>query len=433
VLRRAGLIDAYSIDDYILTDGYSALEKAVLHMTPADVIAEIERSGLQGRGGAGFPAGRKWKFVAATPGEKKFVVCNADESEPGTFKDRMVMEGDPHAVIEAMTLAAYAIGAEEGYIYIRGEYKLAFERLENAIQQAQENGFLGKNIFGSGFGFKIHMHSGAGAYVCGEETALIESIEGKRGEPRARPPYPTTDGLWGKPTLVNNVETLVNVPPILLFGADWYRQFGTPSSPGTKVFSIMGAVNQPGVIETPMGITLREVINIYGKGMKDNSTFILAQSGGSSGSIVPSSLQDTPLDFESFRKAGISLGSGALLICNEHTCVVDLVKVLLQFFRFESCGKCTPCRIGTQRALEILNRVTYGNGKVEDVKVLENLIVQLDMLSNCGLGQTSMVPVRDLLKHFRATLDAHIALGVCPSGVCPMQAPIEAEKLLIPI
>jgi NADP-reducing hydrogenase subunit HndC len=421
VLSRAGLIDPESIDDYIVQDGYLALGKALTEMKPADVIAELDKSGLQGRGGAGFPVGRKWSFVAGAPGTPKYVICNADESEPGTFKDRLVMEGDPHSVIEAITIAGYAIGAESGYIYIRGEYGLAFKRLEKAIHQAHELGMLGKNIFGAGFDFDIHVHAGAGAYICGEETALIESLEGKRGEPRSRPPYPTTHGLWGKPTLVNNVETLVNVPPILHRGASWYRSFGTPSSPGTKVYTIMGNVNFTGVIEVPMGITLREVINIYAKGMKNGSNFKLAQTGGSSGSIIPSSLQDTPMDFESFRKAGVSLGSGALLICDESTCVVDLAKVLMQFFRFESCGKCTPCRIGTQRAYEILVRITQGQATLKDLDQFPVLAEQMELASNCGLGQTAAVPLRDILKHFRAEVEAHIRLGVCPAGICTMQ------------
>ncbi len=420
VLERAGLIDPDSIEDYILHNGYEALGKALTQMIPSDIISVLEASGLQGRGGAGFPTGRKWRFVAATPGKKKYVICNGDESEPGTFKDRLVLEGDPHVIIEAMILAGYAVGADEGYIYVRGEYQLAQRRLEKAIEQAYAYGLLGRNIFNSPFSFEIHIHSGAGAYVCGEETALIESIEGKRGEPRSRPPYPTTYGLWGKPTVVNNVETLANVPPILRNGARWYRSFGTPSSPGTKVYTIMGNVNQTGVIEVPMGITLREVINIYAKGMMDGSTLLLAQTGGSSGSIIPSSLQDTPMDFESYRKAGVSLGSGALLICDQNNCVVDLAKVLLQFFRSESCGKCTPCRIGTQRAYDILTRITEGAGKMSDLDDLPKLVEQLDLLSNCGLGQTSMAPIRDMLKHFRTTVEAHITLGVCPVGICPM-------------
>jgi NADP-reducing hydrogenase subunit HndC len=420
VLERAGLIDPESIDDYILHDGYEALGKVLTRMSPEEVKDKINRSGLQGRGGAGFPVGRKWAFVSKAPGQPKYVICNADESEPGTFKDRLILEGDPHSIIEAMTIAGYAVGANEGYIYIRGEYPLAYARLEKAIQQAHQYGMLGEDIFGKGFRFEIHLHAGAGAYICGEETALIESIEGKRGEPRSRPPYPPTNGLWGKPTLVNNVETLANVPAIIRNGATWYRQFGTPKSPGTKVYTILGNVNVRGVIEVPMGITLREIINIYGKGMKNGASLKLVQSGGSSGSIVPASLQDTPLDFESFRKAGVSLGSGALLICDESTCVVDLARVIMQFFRFESCGKCTPCRIGTQRSYEILERIAHGAGELSDLDELERLGGYMEQLSNCGLGQTAPVAIRDIIKHFRAEVEAHIRLRVCPTGVCEM-------------
>ena len=420
VLKNVGIIDPESIDDYIANDGYQALGIA-LEKTPDEVIAIIKNSGLQGRGGAGFPTGIKWGYVNKTFGDKKYVICNADESEPGTFKDRVVLEGDPHAIIEAMAIAAYAVGADEGYIYIRGEYQLAIERIEAAIKQAEEYGLLGENIFGSDFSFKIHVHAGAGAYICGEETALIESIEGKRGEPRSRPPYPTTNGLWGKPTLVNNVETLANIPAIIRNGADWYRALGTPSSPGTKVFTVLGNVNVTGLIEVPMGITLREVVSIYAKGMKSGS-FKLAQTGGSSGSIIPASLQDTPMDFESYKKAGVSLGSGALLICNDEVCIVDLAKVLLNFFKVESCGKCTPCRIGTKRAYDILTGISQGQGSLEDLDELLSLNKEMLELSNCGLGQTAGVPLRDMLNYFRAEVEAHIRLGVCPTGVCPMHA-----------
>ncbi len=420
VLKNVGIIDPESIDDYIANDGYQALGIA-LEKTPDEVIAIIKNSGLQGRGGAGFPTGIKWGYVNKTFGDKKYVICNADESEPGTFKDRVVLEGDTHAIIEAMAIAAYAVGADEGYIYIRGEYQLAIERVETAIKQAKEFGLLGENIFGSDFSFKIHVHAGAGAYICGEETALIESIEGKRGEPRSRPPYPTTNGLWGKPTLVNNVETLANIPAIIRNGAEWYRALGTPSSPGTKVFTVLGNVNVTGLIEVPMGITLREVVSIYAKGMKSGS-FKLAQTGGSSGSIIPASLQDTPMDFESYKKAGVSLGSGALLICNDEVCIVDLAKVLLNFFKVESCGKCTPCRIGTKRAYDILMGISQGQGSLEDLDELLSLNKEMLELSNCGLGQTAGVPLRDMLNYFRAEVEAHIRLGVCPTGVCPMHA-----------
>lgn len=427
VLEHAGLIDPASIEDYIVNDGYAALGKVLSEMTPAQVIDVIKQSGLKGRGGAGFPTGLKWSFVARAPGKQKYVICNADESEPGTFKDRLVLEGDPHKTIEAMAIAGYAVGATEGYIYVRGEYALAQERLNTAIAQAREAGLLGKGIFGSNFDFDIHIHSGAGAYICGEETALIESIEGKRGEPRSRPPYPTTNGLWNKPTLVNNVETLANIPPIIFHGADWYRKFGTPNSPGTKVYTILGNVNVTGLIEVPMGITLREVIAIYAKGMKNGKSFKLAQTGGSSGSIIPASLQDTPMDFDSFSRAGVSLGSGAMLICDEDTCVVDLARQLINFFRRESCGKCTPCRLGTERAYQILTRITEGNGALKDLDEILLLSDNLYMLSNCGLGQTAGTPLKDIITHFRAEVEAHIRLKVCPTGVCPMHERAKME------
>lgn len=420
VLQRAGMVDPESLEDFIVHEGYEALGKALTSMTPASVIDEIEKAGLRGRGGAGFPTGLKWRFVQKAAGSPKYVICNADESEPGTFKDRLILEGDPFSILEAMSLAAYAVGASEGYIYIRGEYGLAQERLKNAIKQAREMGFLGKNIFNSGFNFDIHIHAGAGAYICGEETALIESIEGKRGEPRARPPYPPTHGLWGKPTLVNNVETLANVAPIIRNGAAWSRGFGTPSSPGTKVYTVLGNVNVTGLIEVPMGITLREVIAIYARGMKNGSTFKLAQTGGSSGSIIPAALQDTPMDFDAFNKAGVSLGSGALLICSEDTCVVDLARVLLNFFRNESCGKCNPCRIGTQRSYEIMTNIAEGTGTLQDLEDLSYLAENLFQMSNCGLGQTAGSPQKDVLKYFRAEVEAHIKLKVCPTGICSM-------------
>ena len=420
VLERAGLIDPDSIEDYIIHDGYQALGSVLSTMKPADVIDVVKKSGLKGRGGAGFPTGLKWGFVADAAGDKRYVICNADESEPGTFKDRLILEGDPHSIIEAMVIAGYAVGADEGYIYIRGEYTLAQARLLKAILQAKEMGFLGENIFESGFNFELHVHGGAGAYICGEETALIESIEGKRGEPRPRPPYPTTNGLWDKPTLVNNVETLANIPPILRNCADWFKSFGTPSSPGTKVYTILGNVNNTGLVEVPMGITLREVISIYAKGMKNGSHFKLAQTGGSSGSIIPSVLQDTPMDYDSYTKAGVSMGSGALLICSDETCVVDLAKVLLNFFRFESCGKCNPCRIGNQRAYQILNAISEGLGSTKDTHDLQEISKWLYEMSNCGLGQTAGSPLKDIMNYFRAEVDAHITNKVCPAGVCPM-------------
>ncbi len=418
VLRNVGIVDPESIDDFFAYEGGQAFATA-LQMTPELVVEIIKASGLRGRGGAGFPAGIKWDSVRKTPGKKKYVICNADESEPGTFKDRVIMEGDPFSIIEAMLIAAYAIGSDEGYIYIRGEYQLALDRVQIAIQQAREYGGLGKNIFGSGFDFDIHIHAGAGAYICGEETALLESIEGGRGEPRVKPPYPTTSGLWGMPTLINNVETFANIPPIVLNGAQWFKSFGTPSSPGTKVYTILGNVNNTGLIEVPMGITLREVINIYGKGIKGGQ-FKFAQTGGSSGSIIPASLQDTPMDFDSYRKVGVALGSGALLICNDSNCIVDSVRVLARFFQEECCGKCVPCRVGTDQVWKILTNISEGRGTMEDIAHLEWLSKGLEDFSNCGLGQTAGAPIKNMLDHFRAELEAHIKLSVCPTGVCPM-------------
>ena len=418
VLRNVGIVDPESIDDFFAYEGGQAFATA-LQMTPELVVEIIKASGLRGRGGAGFPAGIKWDSVRKTPGKKKYVICNADESEPGTFKDRVIMEGDPFSIIEPMLIAAYAIGSDEGYIYIRGEYQLALDRVQIAIQQAREYGGLGKNIFGSGFDFDIHIHAGAGAYICGEETALLESIEGGRGEPRVKPPYPTTSGLWGMPTLINNVETFANIPPIVLNGAQWFKSFGTPSSPGTKVYTILGNVNNTGLIEVPMGITLREVINIYGKGIKGGQ-FKFAQTGGSSGSIIPASLQDTPMDFDSYRKVGVALGSGALLICNDSNCIVDSVRVLARFFQEECCGKCVPCRVGTDQVWKILTNISEGRGTMEDIAHLEWLSKGLEDFSNCGLGQTAGAPIKNMLDHFRAELEAHIKLSVCPTGVCPM-------------
>lgn len=428
VLERVGVVDPESLDDYLIHDGYTALGKALYDMTPQQVIAEVDKSGLQGRGGAGFPTGRKWEFVRASQENPKYVICNADESEPGTFKDRLIIEGDPFNLIEAMTIAAYAVGASEGYIYLRGEYKLGYKRLENAIKQVEDRGLLGDHIFGTEFSFHIHLHAGAGAYICGEETALIESIEGKRGQPRARPPYPPSYGVWGKPTAVNNVETLANIPPILRNGGEWYHQFGTEKSRGTKVFTIMGNVNFTGAIEVSLGITLREVIDIYAKGMKKGAKLKLVQTGGSSGSIVPASLQDTALDFESWRKAGVSLGSGALLICDEHTCVVDLAKTILHFFRFECCAKCVPCRTGTKRMYELMHEISIGKGTFESLTEIQSLGLDMEILSNCGLGQTASVAVRDILKHFRTEVEEHIRDGYCRAGVCKITATQPLER-----
>lgn len=420
VLERAGIVNPERIEDYILYDGFQALAKALTQMMPTEVIAEVDKSGLQGRGGAGFPTGQKWRFVSSTPGDPKYVICNADESEPGTFKDRLILEGDPFSLIEAMTIAGYAVNAHEGYIYIRGEYPLAYRRIENAIHQAEAHGLLGDHILGTDFNFHIHPHAGAGAYICGEETALIESLEGKRGMPRARPPYPTTYGLFGKPTVVNNVETLANVPPIVRNGAVWYREIGSPTCTGTKVYTILGNVNFTGVVEVPMGITLREVIEIYGKGMKNDKKLKLVQTGGSSGTIAPASLQDVPLDFLSFRNAGVNMGSGALLVCDEDTCVVDLAKVILRFFRTESCGKCTPCRIGTLRLYEIMNNVSDGKASLSDLDLMLKISEAMSEVSNCGLGQTASTALRDFIKYFRPEIEAHIVDHICQVGVCPV-------------
>lgn len=425
VLRRVGVIDPYDIEDYVAHDGYFALGQALTTLTPAQVMNVVRESGLQGRGGAGFPTGLKWSFVAGRPEAVKYVVCNADESEPGTFKDRMILEGDPHAVLEGMALAGYAVGAREGWIYIRGEYVLSKERLEQAIHQAEELGVLGDDIMGSGFSFHIHVHAGAGAYICGEETALLESMEGKRGIPRIRPPYPTVYGYHGMPTVVNNVETLANVPPILLNGAEWFRSIGTKRCPGTKVYTILGDIQNTGLIEMPMGVTLREVIEIYGGGMKEGKTFKCAQTGGASGSIIPPDFLDTPMDFAAMAEKGAGLGSGALLICSEDTCIVDLAFVLLRFFKTESCGKCTPCRVGTTRLLETFDRLRVGKGKAEDLVMLEGVAQNMFTASFCGLGQAAPTPILTALRYFREEIAAHLN-GECPAGVCQRQPALDA-------
>ncbi|MGC9398550.1 MAG: NADH-quinone oxidoreductase subunit NuoF [Anaerolineae bacterium] len=424
VLRRAGLIDPLEIEDYIAHDGYFALGKALTEMTPDEIVEIMQASNLQGRGGAGFPTGLKWSFVAKQDAEQKYIVCNADESEPGTFKDRLILEGDPHAVLEAMAIAGYAVGADQGWIYIRGEYEQAKERLEHAIAQAEEFGLLGDNIMESDFSFHIHVHAGAGAYICGEETALLESLEGKRGQPRIRPPYPTVAGYHQEPTVVNNVETLANVPPIIRNGADWFRSIGTERCPGTKVYTMLGDVNVTGLIEVPMGITLREVIDIYGGGMRNGKTFKCAQTGGASGSIIPPELLDTPMDFHSMREAGAALGSGALLVCGDDTCIVDLAYVLERFFVSESCGKCTPCRVGTAQMLESLERLRRGYGTQVDLDRLEEAAVYAAEASFCGLGQAAPVPIITGLRYFREEFEAHTQ-GECPLGVCPMDKKAE--------
>lgn len=408
VLRRAGSIDPYSIEDYIAEDGYFALGQALSELSPAGVLDTIKDSGLQGRGGAGFPTGLKWSFVAQQPEQTRYIVCNADESEPGTFKDRLIVEGDPHAVLEGMALAGYAVGAQEGWIYIRGEYAMASDILKHAIEQAEEMDLLGDNILGSDFSFHIHVHAGAGAYVCGEETALLESLEGKRGMPRIRPPYPTVQGFRDMPTVVNNVETLANVPPIILNGADWYRGIGTDRSPGTKVYTMLGDVNVTGLVETPMGTTLREIIEIYGGGMKDGKAFKAAQTGGSSGTIIPAEFLDVPMDFASMREKGAGLGSGALLVCDEETDIIDLAYVLVRFFKNESCGKCTPCRVGNAQMLEALERLRQGSAKRADLERLEEIANYVQASSFCGLGQAAPVPILTGLRYFRDEFESRL-------------------------
>ncbi|MBM3130883.1 MAG: NADP oxidoreductase [Chloroflexi bacterium] len=432
VLARAGIINPESIEDYIAHDGYTALGKALTEMTPAQVVQEIVDAGVQGRGGAGFPIGMKLKIVAETnptqpspagegKGGVKYVLCNADESEPGTFKDRLIIEGDPHSVIEGMLISGYAIGAREGYIYLRGEYVQARERLEKAIAQAHAFGLLGEKIFGSDFSFEIHIHSGAGAYICGEETALIESLEGKRGEPRIRPPYPTTFGIWGNPTAVNNVESLANLPPIIRKGAAWYRTLGTAKCPGTKVYTMLGDVNVTGLIEVPMGTSLRTVIEVYGGGIKPGKRFKLAQTGGTAGAIIDASFLDVPMDFAELAARGAGLGSGALLICGDDTCVVDLAFVLLRFFANESCGKCVPCRLGTTRALEILARLKDARATMDDLAQLERIATQMQIASFCGLGQAAAVPILTGLRFFRDEFVAHADARKCAVNVCAMR------------
>jgi NADH-quinone oxidoreductase F subunit len=418
VLRNCGVIDPESIEEYIAQGGYQALGKALTEMTPADVVAELKASGLRGRGGAGFPTGLKWEFAARAKGDVKYVVCNADEGEPGTFKDRLILEGDPHSVIEGMTIAAYAVGAKKGYVYIRGEYALSIERLETALKQARKMGLLGRDIFGSGLEFDIEVRVGAGAYVCGEETALFESLEGGRGEPRLKPPYPTDVGLFGKPTVINNVETLANVAPIISHGAKWYRTLGTEGSPGTKVFTLTGDIVNEGLIEVPMGITLREVIYGIGGGIPEGRGFKMAQTGGTSGGCLPAELLDVPMDYDELAKVGSALGSGALLIMDDTHCIVDIARVFSRFFEHESCGKCVPCREGTMRLHEIMTRITTGEATPKDIENLEALARTMAAACLCPLGQAAPVPVMTTFKYFREEYDAHIKEKRCPTGTC---------------
>ncbi len=417
-LRNCGLIDPENIDEYIAMDGYAALGKVLTEMKPEEVIQVVKDSGLRGRGGGGFPTGLKWSFTAANAADQKYVVCNADEGDPGAFMDRSVLEGDPHCLIEAMTICGYATGATEGYVYVRAEYPIAVNRLQKAIDQAREYGLLGKNIFDSGFDFDLFIRLGAGAFVCGEETALMTSIEGNRGEPRPRPPYPAVKGLFGKPTTENNVETFANIPQIILKGADWFASMGTEKSKGTKVFALGGKIENTGLVEIPMGTTLREVIYDIGGGIPNGKKFKAAQTGGPSGGCIPASLIDTKIDYDNLTAIGCMMGSGGLIVMDEDNCMVDIAKFFLDFTVDESCGKCAPCRIGTKRMMEILEKITEGNGTLEDIDKLEELAYYIKENSLCGLGQTAPNPVLATLKFFREEYIAHVVDKKCPAGVC---------------
>ena len=418
-LRNCGVINPEIIDEYIALDGYQAVGKILSEKIPPEqVIQTMLDSGLRGRGGAGFPTGLKWKFAAANAADQKYVCCNADEGDPGAFMDRSILEGDPHSVIEAMTIAGYAIGATQGYVYIRAEYPIAVKRLQIAIDQAREYGLLGKNIFDSGFDFDIELRLGAGAFVCGEETALMTSIEGKRGEPRCRPPFPALKGLFQKPTVLNNVETYANIPQIFLKGADWFRSIGTEKSPGTKVFALGGKINNTGLVEVPMGTTLRTIIEEIGGGIPGGKKFKAAQTGGPSGGCIPASLIDTPIDYDNLLAIGSMMGSGGLIVMDEDTCMVDIAKFFLEFTVDESCGKCTPCRVGTKRLLELLNKITDGKGTMEDLDKITELAEFIKSNSLCGLGQTAPNPVLSTLRYFRDEYVEHIVNKRCPAGVC---------------
>ena len=418
-LRNCGVINPENIEEYIAFDGYAALGKALTEMTPDEVIQTVLDSGLRGRGGGGFPTGRKWQLACADRGKvEKYVCCNADEGDPGAFMDRSVLEGDPHCVIEAMAIAGYAIGADQGYVYVRAEYPIAVNRLRTAITQAREYGLLGKNIFGTDFSFDIDIKLGAGAFVCGEETALMTSIEGHRGEPRPRPPFPAKKGLFGRPTILNNVETYANIPQIILKGADWFRSMGTEKSPGTKVFALGGKIKHTGLVEVPMGTTLREIVEEIGGGIPGGKKFKAAQTGGPSGGCIPASLIDTPIDYDNLTAIGSMMGSGGLIVMDEDTCMVDIAKFFLEFTVDESCGKCTPCRVGTKRLLELLEKITSGKGTMRDLERIEELAQFIKENSLCGLGQTAPNPVLSTLQYFREEYLAHIQDKRCPAGVC---------------
>lgn len=417
-LRNCGVIDPESIDEYIAYDGYQALAKCLSEYTPEQVIDIVKRSGLRGRGGGGFPTGRKWELAAMNKADQKYVVCNADEGDPGAFMDRSVLEGDPHCIVEAMAICGYAVGATEGYVYVRAEYPIAVRRLQKAIEDARGYGLLGKDLFGSGFDFDLHIRLGAGAFVCGEETALMTSIEGNRGEPRPRPPYPAVKGLFGKPTTENNVETFANIPQIILNGPEYFSSMGTEKSKGTKVFALGGKINNTGLVEIPMGTTLREIIEEIGGGIPNGKKFKAAQTGGPSGGCIPADLIDTPIDYDNLTAIGCMMGSGGLIVMDEDNCMVDIAKFFLDFTVDESCGKCSPCRIGTKRMREILEKITSGKGTLEDIDKLEELAHYIKENSLCGLGQTAPNPVLSTLKFFRDEYIAHVVDKRCPAGVC---------------
>ena len=418
VLKNCGKIDPENIEEYIAEDGYMGLGKVLSEMTPPQVIDTVLASGLRGRGGAGFPAAKKWSFVAAKADPVKYLICNADEGDPGAFMNRRVLEGDPHAVIEGMIIAAYASGTHQGYVYCRAEYPIAVRTLNIAIKQARAMGFLGKNIMGSGFDFDLEVRMGAGAFVCGEETALMASIEGRRGEPRPRPPFPADSGLWGKPSNVNNVETYANVPQIIINGPEWYSSFGNEKSKGTKTFAIAGDIKNSGLIEVPFGITLHDIVYDVCGGIKDDKAFKAIQTGGPMGGCLPASYLDLPMDYESMTKAGSMMGSGGLIVMDEDTCMVDIARFFMEFTQDESCGKCTPCRVGTRRILDILENICDGKGKDGDIETLEMLCKEIKATSLCGLGQGAPTPVESTLKHFRSEYEAHIYEKRCPAKVC---------------
>ena len=426
-LKNCGVIDPEQIDEYIAFDGYKALEQVLTSMTPEEVINEISESGLRGRGGAGFPTGKKWLFTSQAKSDKKYVVCNADEGDPGAFMDRSILEGDPHSVLEAMEIAGYSVGADKGYIYVRAEYPIAVQRLQVAIEQARDYGLLGKNIFGTDFSFDIEIRLGAGAFVCGEETALLESIEGRRGQPRLKPPYPANSGLWGKPTLINNVETFANITRIILNGAKWYASIGTEKSKGTKVFALGGNVNNIGLVEVPMGTTLREIVFDIGGGIPNGREFKAAQTGGPSGGCIPSEHLDIPIDYESLSSIGSMMGSGGLIVMDDSKCMVNISKFYLDFTVSESCGKCTPCRIGTKRMSDLLEKICNGEADEDDLYKLEKLALNIKESSLCGLGQTAPNPVLSTLKYFRDEYMEHIKYKRCRAGQCKALANIEID------